>query len=535
MSLSQSGSDSEISHITRSVLRRKRRLTRTNKLISSSESESEASITSEELKLCDSYIQPTDGENQTVGSKLTESILILLPVVLARWRAAPLSQYIQLADLLGLICGVTLLPYFYLKGFSHIIFYKFALPMVVSLTSQPCDVPLNLLITLTAVPIPSLLRPGLILLFQQHLEINDPIFLGWCVEGFMKNLCFIIKWLCDGSLTETEVWLFAALATNIILADSISSVGSYIQSLTLACFLTFVPLIPLFEKIIKFSNRANTRRKSKEKIKMTTAKQIYFLAPIIGLFMTYIILLQHGQSLYGLFLYIFTLEHMKILAYWVCILAFVIPLVLLTSKSWTLDFRRKVWHACIVLMFLPVGVNFDAEFTALSISIAFILFIVLEIVRATALPPLGVAIHRTLENFTDERDNCGPIIVSHIFLLLGIGLPIILDHSPAGIICLGLGDASASVIGRLFGRLHLFGNKKTLEGTIAFALGSITGLAACKYIIPNYEQFSKLSLAGMLVTSISTALLEATSGMNDNVIVPIYMMVILKLSVGSDK
>jgi len=37
-----------------------------------------------------------------------------------------------------------------------------------------------------------------------------------------------------------------------------------------------------------------------------------------------------------------------------------------------------------------------------------------------------------------------------------------------GSLSLGIGDAFAAVCGVKFGKLKIFGNKKTLEGTIAF-------------------------------------------------------------------
>jgi dolichol kinase len=127
----------------------------------------------------------------------------------------------------------------------------------------------------------------------------------------------------------------------------------------------------------------------------------------------------------------------------------------------------------------------------------------------------------------DERDTCGPIIVSHIFLLLGIWLPIVLASSPAGIVCLGLGDASASIIGRRYGRHKWFG-KKTVEGTLAFAFAAGIALAIITAFIPSYG--INLSCARIAAVAATTSLLEATSGMNDNVIVPTYMLVVLRVA-----
>lgn len=495
----------------------------------SSDSEPDTGLKTPRNEQFQHHLQPKDGENQAVSSKLVEAALILFTIPLACRNHSIRNEYFDILVTWGGLSTVTLFVFFVVYRFSHIILYKIVLPVVVALTASPECLPLNVLVTLTALPIPGLLLPPLVSLVRHQLP-PDAVLSCWWIQLLISELCTVITWLCDGSLTDTEVWLFASLAINVILVQG-DPIGSLIQSLILACFLTFVPLIPLFESVIQISRLVGPHRRSRraERIKLVAARKIYILTPIIGLFVLSTILYTHELSIVDLYFYIHTQQHLKMLGYWFGLLAVAIPFVLFTSKSWTLDFRRKAWHGCIVLMFLPVGSNLDPEFTALSVTIAFILFIILEIVRATGLPPFGVFIHRTLENFTDERDTCGPIVVSHIFLLLGIGIPIILSHSPAGIICLGLGDSSASIIGRHFGRLHLFGSKKTVEGTIAFTLGSITGMAACKYIIPRYDKFQTISFVDMLVTALATGLLEATSGMNDNVIVPIYMTVVLEL------
>ncbi|VVT44588.1 uncharacterized protein SAPINGB_P000466 [Magnusiomyces paraingens] len=179
------------------------------------------------------------------------------------------------------------------------------------------------------------------------------------------------------------------------------------------------------------------------------------------------------------------------------------------------------------------------------------LFLAIEFLRVTTIPPLGPQVHRALLRYLDPRDTCGPIIVSHTYLLIGISIPMYLCNSPAGIICLGLGDAAASVFGRIYGK-HRWslprGNKKSVEGTLCFVVAAVTGLCLYKYavlktlypsvyygpayVLDSYNPFVKagsLTFSKMVLVSTLTALLEAFSSLNDNVIVPLYMTALVQL------
>lgn len=244
--------------------------------------------------------------------------------------------------------------------------------------------------------------------------------------------------------------------------------------------------------------------------------------------------------------------HLAIAAYWLAIIAVVIPTVQAKSARWAhVDLRRKVWHITVVAMFLPVGLPSHAAFTKLAMAVATFAFLAVEFLRVTTVPPVGPAVHRALLRYLDPRDTCGPIIVSHIFLLLGISVPVYLCNSPAGIVCLGLGDAAASVFGRRYGR-HKWalprGNKKSVEGTLCFVAAATAGLAAYKYLVlavlypavydspayalDTYNPFVRtggLTLPKMVLVATLTALLEAFSSLNDNVIVPLYMTALVQL------
>ena len=184
-----------------------------------------------------------------------------------------------------------------------------------------------------------------------------------------------------------------------------------------------------------------------------------------------------------------------------------VVVVRLLSPFYEVDTRRKVFHFMMVAMFLPLTFV-DPAFVALALAVVLALFLLLDLLRASQLPPLSKPLASFLAPYVDGRDLRGPVVVSHIFLLIGCAIPLWLSlgslprtsssnggvgggmfagwELPArevamvsGVVCVGLGDAAASLIGRRYGhRKWLWGGGKSLEGSLAFALAVFAGLAA---------------------------------------------------------
>jgi len=109
---------------------------------------------------------------------------------------------------------------------------------------------------------------------------------------------------------------------------------------------------------------------------------------------------------------------------------------------------------------------------AFSVALAGLIF--LEYIRYFAVVPFGKEIHLFLVGFLDARDG-GPIILSHLYLLVGCAAPVWLAEKHilaglSGIFALGVGDAMASIVGKRFGRHRWPGTIKTIEGTLAFVV-----------------------------------------------------------------
>ena len=188
-------------------------------------------------------------------------------------------------------------------------------------------------------------------------------------------------------------------------------------------------------------------------------------------------------------------------AYWGLVIVFGLAVVLTLSPVYEVDTRRKVFHFIMVAVLLP-ATFVDPAFAALALALVLSVFLLLDLLRASQLPPLSRPIAAFLTPYVDGRDLRGPVVISHIFLLIGCAIPLWLSLASlprslsadcstgwevptrdvsmvAGVICVGLGDAAASLIGRRWGRRKwVWGGGKSLEGSVAFATAVFVGLMA---------------------------------------------------------
>ena len=105
---------------------------------------------------------------------------------------------------------------------------------------------------------------------------------------------------------------------------------------------------------------------------------------------------------------------------------------------------------------------------------------------------LGQPLRQLLSLFLDERDS-GPLILTHVYLLVGMSLPIWLFPGPcspkgilpgagglvpyAGVLAVGVGDTVASMFGSTMGEIRWPGTKKTMEGTATSVFAQIIAVA----------------------------------------------------------
>jgi dolichol kinase len=252
-------------------------------------------------------------------------------------------------------------------------------------------------------------------------------------------------------------------------------------------------------------------------------------------------------------------------AYCACTIALGLISVFSLSAVVEVDTRRKVFHGTMVAMLLPT-IFIDPCFVSLALTLVLAIFLLLDLIRASQLPPLSTPIARFLTPYVDGRDLRGPVVVSHIFLLIGCAIPLWLSlagieregEEPwegwnvktrdvsmlAGVVCVGMGDAAASLIGRRYGRRKWpWAGGKSLEGSLAFAVAVTLGLVLGKAWLAagwgDARQYHKSVgdwARDAMVTTIKAGLCalgaslnEAVlTGGNDNVIVPVVLWVLVR-------
>ena len=248
---------------------------------------------------------------------------------------------------------------------------------------------------------------------------------------------------------------------------------------------------------------------------------------------------------------------LSICVYCLFVIAAGLATVFQLSAIVEVDTRRKVFHGMMVLMFLPT-IFVDPPFIALALTLILAIFLLLDLFRASQLPPLSKPLTYFLAPYVDGRDHRGPVIVSHIFLLIGCAIPLWLSlvatprkkDSPwlgweveacdlsmtAGVVCVGMGDAAASLIGRRFGRRRWpWSGGKSLEGSLAFAVAVVVGLTGVRtwLLFGGWAGDSGDAWTTFLykaaIAGCGASLTEAVlTGGNDNVIVPIILWLLVR-------
>lgn len=267
-----------------------------------------------------------------------------------------------------------------------------------------------------------------------------------------------------------------------------------------------------------------------------------------------------------------------ITGYWVLILTLGMATVLSLSTTVEVDTRRKVFHGMMVAMLLPT-IFIDPCFIALTLALVLSVFCLLDLIRAAQLPPLSKPLAYFLTPYVDGRDLRGPVVVSHIFLLIGCAIPLWLSLAGAsrddgeeggpwrgweaqgpkdvsmvaGVVCVGMGDAAASLIGRRWGRRKWpWLGGKSLEGSVAFAAAVTIGLVFGKAWLrlgqwdgsgvvgegahalwPGFRDVlgfvrpvdvGKAACAGAAASFMEAVL----TGGNDNVVVPVVLWLVVR-------
>ena len=253
----------------------------------------------------------------------------------------------------------------------------------------------------------------------------------------------------------------------------------------------------------------------------------------------------------------FANTRLLICIYCLSIIASGLTVVFRLSATVEVDTRRKVFHGMMVAMFLPT-IFADPTFASLALILVLAIFLLLDLFRASQLPPISKPLTYFLAPYVDGRDHRGPVIVSHIFLLIGCAIPLWLSLAAlprsgkgswegweverrdlsmiAGVVCVGMGDAAASLIGRRYGhRRWCWSGGKSLEGSLAFAVAVVLGLSTARLWLlaggwkGGSGDSTTVFLMKAAVAALGAGLTEAVlTGGNDNVIVPVVLWLLVR-------
>ncbi|MBN3299818.1 dolichol kinase [Amia ocellicauda] len=242
-------------------------------------------------------------------------------------------------------------------------------------------------------------------------------------------------------------------------------------------------------------------------------------------------------------------NRLYLMAYWVLLVALASVVVLHqnykrssgSKKHQASTVVRKYFHLIVVATYVP-GLIYDRQLLHVASVACLAVFLLLEYVRYFRIRPLGQLLRKLLTLFLDERDS-GPLILTHIYLLLGMSLPIWLfpgSCAPkgtlpgagglvpyAGVLAVGVGDTMASVFGSTLGEIRWPGTKKTMEGTATSIFAQI--IAVALFLIFDGSINLNTSYTWIVGSVTLVSLLEAYTAQIDNLILPLYLFTLLML------
>lgn len=201
---------------------------------------------------------------------------------------------------------------------------------------------------------------------------------------------------------------------------------------------------------------------------------------------------------------------------------------------------RKSFHLIMLGILLPVINKSDWTMLAFGFVCALTVFCFVEMMRLlfvdsnatgdavkTARSSLFQSILMQVDSMRNEKD-AGPLILSHIYLLIGCFVPVFQsinapEHqkqllASSGVVALAITDASAALFGSLISShsyIWLGHTKKTLAGTLA----SI----CCTAVFLVFYFSSELHPAAHLLLAMASGLWETFCDQNDNLFLPVFV------------
>ncbi|GMM32864.1 dolichol kinase [Saccharomycopsis crataegensis] len=357
----------------------------------------------------------------------------------------------------------------------------------------------------------------------------------------------VFKNIAKESMTMLEVEFFSVALINLLFfTDN--------DTLELAVFRNLVIsfMISICLVIIPFYTRTPWRS--------SKFLETFMFATYVMSFLTNVVVLEYWHLkenfVTWLWQYLFfedSAQRRLIIGYWM-VFALMIAYVLMTivgkstikdhqhqdltkadSLGKTLNFNRKIWHFVIFMMFVPfMNHPPQIEFLKMISALLILVFLNVELVRYLG-TPIGTTINEILGVFKDTRDSKGPILISYLYLIIGVSIPMFFNDSVIGLVALGVGDSVASIVGKRFGHINEKSNKqwrltwkwfdtsKTVVGTMAFIVVCYVICDALKNSF-QFESLENYSNWNLFITCTVGGLVEAWSDINDNLLLPCVMV-----------
>ena len=203
---------------------------------------------------------------------------------------------------------------------------------------------------------------------------------------------------------------------------------------------------------------------------------------------------------------------------------------------------RKIFHGLAFLIFMPLYK--DIDFFAMVTVIVFDIFVKLELIRINNIFPFSKLLSQVLEPFREEQDS-GPLILTHIYLLAGLSLPLWMTagennfHAKfngdafyflsaySGVLSLCVGDTFASLFGKMYGKTKWPNRKKSYIGTLACFVSMLV-FSVLLLLIFHFKLSLNLVLRLIFLT-FCVSLLESVSRQVDNLILPFYTFLLCRV------
>ncbi|NPA32773.1 MAG: phosphatidate cytidylyltransferase [Aquificae bacterium] len=174
-----------------------------------------------------------------------------------------------------------------------------------------------------------------------------------------------------------------------------------------------------------------------------------------------------------------------------------------------LELRRQIFHILSILSLVPLILYLPRWAVILTLSLGIVLNLLLVLRN-----PFVLRVFSPLVSLLERKENLSKPGIGALWALLGVFVSYLLFGKGAvvGVVVLALGDGLSTLAGKLIGRHRLFYNpEKSLEGTLAFFLGSFLGLS---FFLEPLEAFF-ISLVCALFESLPL-------GVDDNLTLPIF-------------